>query len=42
MPIISVEIMKTIDEKKKCKKKKKKIKQKQKGTRGRAAICKTK
>ena len=42
MPIISVEIMKTIDEKKKCKKKKKKIKQTQKGTRGRAAICKTK
>ena len=41
MPIISVETMKTIDEKKKMKKKKK-IKQTQKGARGRAAICKTK
>ena len=31
MPMISVEIMKTIDEKKKCKKQQKKSKQGQKG-----------
>ena len=40
MPIISVEIMKTIDERELQKKTQKKNKQRQKGTRGTEAIVK--